>query len=82
MRISLFPLDVVLFPGAPLPLHIFEERYKEMIGLCLQQQSSFGVVRAQSEGLAIIGCTARIEQVLERMDDGRLNILTRGARPF
>ena len=60
MKIPLFPLDVVLFPGAPLPLHIFEERYKEMIALCLQEHSSFGVVRAQSDGLAIIGCTARI----------------------
>jgi len=82
MRISLFPLDVVLFPGAPLPLHIFEERYKEMIGLCLQQQSSFGVVRAQSEGLAIIGCTARIVRVVRRYDDGRMDILCQGEHRF
>ena len=82
MKIPLFPLDVVLFPGAALPLHIFEERYKEMIGLCLQQQSSFGVVRAQSDGLAIIGCTARIVRVARRYDDGRMDILCQGEHRF
>jgi Lon protease-like protein len=86
MKIPLFPLDVVLFPEAPLPLHIFEERYKEMIGLCLQSQSdfgsSFGVVRAQREGLATIGCTARILHVLHRYDDGRMDILCKGERRF
>jgi Lon protease-like protein len=81
MKIPLFPLDVVLFPGAPLPLHIFEERYKEMIGLCLKQQSSFGVVRARQEGLAVIGCTARIVR-MHRYDDGRMDILCQGERRF
>jgi len=82
MKIPLFPLDVVLFPGTPLPLHIFEERYKEMIALCLQERSSFGVVRAQSDGLAIIGCTARIIRVVRRYDDGRLDILCQGEHRF
>ena len=82
MRIPLFPLDVVLFPGEPLPLHIFEERYKEMIGLCLTNQSAFGVVRAQRDGLAVIGCTARITRVLHRYDDGRMDILCRGEQRF
>lgn len=82
MRIPLFPLDVVLFPGEPLPLHIFEERYKEMIGVCLEKQSAFGVVRAQRDGLAVIGCTARILRVLHRYDDGRLDILCRGEQRF
>jgi Lon protease-like protein len=82
MKIPLFPLDVVLFPGAPLPLHIFEERYKEMIGLCLEHQSGFGVVRAQREGLAVIGCTARIVNVVHRYDDGRMDILCQGERRF
>jgi Lon protease-like protein len=82
MKIPLFPLDVVLFPGAPLPLHIFEERYKEMIGLCLEQQSNFGVVRAQREGMAVIGCTARIVRVVHRYDDGRMDILCQGERRF
>lgn len=82
MKIPVFPLDVVLFPGAPLPLHIFEDRYKEMIGHCLETQSSFGVVRAQRDGLAVIGCSARIVRVLERYADGRLDILCQGERRF
>ena len=82
MKIPLFPLNVVLFPGASLPLHIFEERYKEMIGLCLQDESGFGVVRAQEEGLAVIGCTARILRVLNRYNDGRLDILCQGDTRF
>ncbi|MBV8631872.1 MAG: LON peptidase substrate-binding domain-containing protein [Silvibacterium sp.] len=82
MKIPLFPLDVVLFPGASLPLHIFEERYKEMIGLCLADESSFGIVRAQQDGLAVIGCTARILRVLHEYADGRLDILCRGDTRF
>jgi Lon protease-like protein len=82
MKIPLFPLDVVLFPGASLPLHIFEERYKEMIGICIDEESSFGVVRAQQEGLAVIGCTARIVRVLHQYDDGRLDILCQGDERF
>src|ERR1700686_3503574 len=58
--LPLFPLDVVLLPGAPLPLHIFEPRYKEMIGECLANDAPFGVIRALEEGLAEIGCTAEI----------------------
>lgn len=82
MKIPLFPLEVVLFPGASLPLHIFEERYKEMIGLCLADESSFGVVRAQQDGLAVIGCTARVLRVLHEYEDGRLDILCRGDTRF
>ncbi|MGO8718253.1 MAG: LON peptidase substrate-binding domain-containing protein [Acidobacteriaceae bacterium] len=82
MKIPLFPLDLVLFPGAALPLHIFEDRYKEMIGECLQDQGEFGMVRARREGLAIIGCTARVVTVLHRYPDGRLDILCRGERRF
>lgn len=82
MKIPLFPLEVVLFPGTPLPLHIFEERYKEMIGLCLQQQSSFGVVCAQRDGLAVIGCMARIVHVVHQYEDGRMDILCQGERRF
>jgi Lon protease-like protein len=82
MKIPLFPLDVVLFPGAQLPLHIFEDRYKEMIGLCLEQESTFGVVRAQRDGLAVIGCTARVARVVHRYDDGRMDILCQGERRF
>jgi Lon protease-like protein len=82
MKVPLFPLDVVLFPGTPLPLHIFEERYKEMIGECLSVKSGFGVVRAQREGLAVIGCMARIVRVLHEYEDGRLDILCDGGDRF
>lgn len=82
MKIPLFPLDVVLFPGAPLPLHIFEERYKEMVAGCIERREPFGVVRARSEGLAVIGCTASIAKILQRYGDGRLDILCHGADRF
>lgn len=82
MKIPLFPLDVVLFPGAALPLHIFEPRYKEMIGECMQREVAFGVVRARREGLSVVGCTASILTVLHGYPDGRLDILCRGERRF
>ena len=80
--IPLFPLDLVLFPGISLPLHIFEPRYKEMIGECLEQKSAFGMVRAQENAVAEIGCTAEIVNVVKRYPDGRLDILTEGRRRF
>jgi len=61
--LPLFPLDVVLLPGAPLPLHIFEPRYKEMINECLKQKRSFGIVRTKDEGFVNVGCTAEIINV-------------------
>ncbi len=82
MKIALFPLDVVLFPGVPLPLHIFEERYKEMLEACLDGSLDFGVVRAQREGLAVAGCTARIARVMRRYPDGRMDVLCEGGRRF
>ncbi|MBT9331374.1 LON peptidase substrate-binding domain-containing protein [Paracidobacterium acidisoli] len=82
MKIPLFPLDVVLFPGAALPLHIFEERYKEMIGECLRLETAFGVVRAQREGLAVTGCAAKILRVQRRYSDGRMDILCEGQERF
>lgn len=82
MRIPLFPLDMVLFPGAPLPLHIFEDRYKEMIGECIRHQREFGMVRARQDGLAIVGCTARVIAEIERYPDGRMDILCCGERRF
>jgi len=80
--LPIFPLDLVLFPGIPLPLHIFEPRYKEMIAECLELKKPFGVVRASSEGVADIGCTAEIVQVTKKYDDGRMDILTRGVDRF
>ncbi len=78
----LFPLELVLLPNEVVPLHIFEERYKLMIGECLEQESEFGIVWLSDEGLRDIGCSARVAQVLDRLDDGRMNILIRGQRPF
>jgi Lon protease-like protein len=80
--LPLFPLEVVLFPGVPLPLHIFESRYKEMIGECLSQEKQFGVVRAQESGVAEIGCTAEIMAVTKKYDDGRMDIVTEGRERF
>ena len=78
----LFPLGLVALPHELVPLHIFEERYKTMIGECLEREAEFGIVWAADEGLRPVGCAMEITEVLERMDDGRLNILTRGTRPF
>ena len=80
--VPLFPLDIVLLPGVPLPLHVFEPRYKEMIEECLEEKKPFGVVRASSEGVAEIGCTAEIVEVTKKYDDGRMDILTRGVNRF
>jgi len=72
----------VLLPTERAPLHIFEERYKRMINLCLEESTEFGIVWLGEDGLAEIGCTARITELIDRMDDGRMNILVRGERPF
>jgi len=80
--IPLFPLSLVLLPSTPLPLHIFEERYKEMIGLVTAEHSEFGVVLAKEEGIVNIGCSATVENVLQRYADGRLDILAMGRRRF
>ena len=81
-RFPLFPLGLVLLPGEVVPLHIFEERYKLMIGECLEEEREFGIVWLADDALKDIGCAARITQVLERLEDGRLNILVEGTTPF
>jgi Lon protease-like protein len=80
--LALFPLELVLFPGTPLPLHIFEPRYKEMIGECLEQKKLFGVIRAQDTTLADVGCTAEILAVTKSYDDGRMDIVAQGRQRF
>jgi Lon protease-like protein len=80
--LPLFPLDVVLFPGTALPLHIFEPRYKEMIGECRAQHRVFGVVRALDQGLAEVGCTAEIVTVVKEYPDGRLDLVAEGRKRF
>jgi Lon protease-like protein len=82
LRIPLFPLNVVLLPKMPLPLHIFEERYKLMIGKCLEEERPFGIVYQGSSGIRPVGCEAHIQRVISRYDDGRLDILTLGNNRF
>jgi Lon protease-like protein len=81
-RIPLFPLNVVLLPGADLPLHIFEPRYLEMVSRCLKEKSEFGVLLAVPKGVTRIGCTAEIIEVVKRHDDKTMDILTIGREPF
>lgn len=80
--LPLFPLELVLFPGAPLPLHIFEPRYKEMIAECLEQKKVFGMVRAKENAIAEVGCTAAIFNVVKQYEDGRMDIAARGKQRF
>ncbi len=80
--LPLFPLDLVLLPGAALPLHIFEPRYKEMIGECLASEALFGVIRALGEGVAEIGCTAEIVTVTKGYSDGRMDLIAEGRKRF
>jgi Lon protease-like protein len=81
-RFPLFPLGLVLIPHELVPLHIFEERYKLMIGECIEQEREFGIVWLSDDGLKEVGCSARIARVLERFEDGRLNVLVEGGAPF
>jgi len=81
-RFPLFPLGLVLLPSEVVPLHIFEDRYKQMIERCLEGEEEFGVVWFSDDGLRDIGCSATITEVLDRAVDGRLNILVGGAAPF
>jgi Lon protease-like protein len=78
----LFPLGLVALPGELVPLHIFEDRYKAMMSRCREDESEFGIVWLADDGLRDIGCAMVIENVLEELEDGRLNLLARGTRPF
>jgi Lon protease-like protein len=83
-ELPLFDLPVVLLPGELLPLHIFEERYKAMVGQSIETGEPFGIVYAADDdsGPAKVGCTALVAEVLERFDDGRMNIVVAGGSPF
>jgi Lon protease-like protein len=81
-RIPLFPLNVVLLPGADLPLHIFEPRYRQMVKSCLENKTEFGMLLSLPKGVARVGCTAEILEVVKRYPDGRMDILTVGRSPF
>jgi Lon protease-like protein len=83
LELPIFELPLVLLPGELLPLHIFEERYKRMISHCLEEGEPFGIVfRDEELGARNVGCEARVTEVTERFDDGRLNIVVTGERPF
>jgi len=81
-QFPLFPLALVALPGEEIRLHIFEERYRTMITECLDEGREFGIVWLADEELKLVGCACEIERVLDRMDDGRFNVLARATRPF
>ena len=78
----LFPLGLVALPSELIPLHIFEQRYKTMMNECLRDESEFGILWLADDGLREIGCACEIAEVIERMEDGRMNLVARGTRPF
>ena len=81
-EIGLFPLGIVLLPTERVPLHVFEPRYKELIGECLEHETEFGLLYADHDGVREIGTLARVGEVLGRFDDGRLNIVVEGGARF
>ena len=82
-ELPIFELPAVILPGELLPLHIFEDRYVRMIGHCLETSEPFGIVFRDAEGTAHrIGCTARVQEVVERFEDGRMNVIVAGEQPF
>ena len=81
-ELPLFPLDMVLLPSRKVPLHIFEERYKQMIHECLENDSEFGLIWGTDDQFSDIGCAARVRQLITEFPDGRLNILIEGTRRF
>jgi ATP-dependent Lon protease len=81
-ELGLFPLGLVLLPTEQIPLHIFEDRYKELIGECIERDAEFGLVYADDEGIRDVGTRARVAEVLTQFEDGRLNILVEGGERF
>ena len=81
-ELGLFPLGIVLLPTEQIPLHIFEDRYQELVGECLAEEREFGLVYADEDGLREIGTRAAVTEVLDRFDDGRMNIVVEGRERF
>ncbi len=81
-RIPIFPLGIVVYPDEPVPLHIFETRYRDMVKLCMKEDRPFGIVYATEEEIAEVGCTARVRRVLNKYEDGRLDIVVSGEARF
>ena len=82
IEIPLFPLNVVLFPESKIPLYIFEERYKKMIGECISNKSVFGINLFSDKNIHITGCSAKVEEVTERLENGEMNIIVRGVQRY
>ncbi|MBV8064125.1 MAG: LON peptidase substrate-binding domain-containing protein [Actinobacteria bacterium] len=82
MELGLFPLGIVLLPTERVPLHIFEPRYRELIGECIDGDEEFGLVYADENGVRELGTRARVDEVLEQFDDGRMNIVVEGGERF
>jgi Lon protease-like protein len=82
LQLPIFELPLVLLPGESVPLHIFEDRYKQMIGRCLETGEPFGVVLSDPDGARPVGCTAHVTDLLERFGDGRMNVVVTGEGPF
>ena len=82
MELGLFPLGIVLLPTERVPLHIFEPRYRELIGECIAEEREFGLVFADENGVRELGTRARVDEVLEQFDDGRMNIVVEGGERF
>jgi Lon protease-like protein len=80
--LPLFPLQLVMFPRTQLPLHIFEERYKEMVGEAITNRTEFGIVLAKDDGIVNAGCTVMVDRVITQYPDGRMDIITQGQRRF
>ena len=80
--LPLFPLQLVVFPRTQLPLHIFEDRYKEMVAEAMEERGEFGIVLAKNEGIVNAGCTVVVDHVVTKYPDGRMDIMTRGVRRF
>lgn len=81
-RLPLFPLQVVLFPGSRLPLHIFEDRYRVLVNKCIREEKEFGIILTNGGKMAEVGCTAAIVAVAKMYDDGRIDIVVEGRRRF
>jgi len=81
-ELGLFPLGIVLLPTEQIPLHIFEDRYQELIGECLADEREFGLIYADDDGLREVGTRAAVTEVLDRFDDGRMNVVVEGRERF
>jgi ATP-dependent Lon protease len=81
-ELGLFPLGVVLLPGEQLPLHVFEPRYRELVGECIEQNAEFGLLHADDDGEREVGTTAGVAEVVRRFPDGRLNVVVEGRERF